>query len=117
MQAICRFKLALAVPINGQTSYSQIAERTGISEVNARRLIRHAMTKQIFDEPAPGIVIHNATSRLLAEDSQLADWVGASTDELWQSAAQTVNAMVKFPGSQEPNETVSLNFHGTISSR
>jgi hypothetical protein len=35
----------------------------------------------------------------LAHDSQTADWVGASTDELWQAASQTINAMVKYPGS------------------
>ncbi|CAG8977109.1 hypothetical protein HYALB_00011354 [Hymenoscyphus albidus] len=28
-----------------------------------------------------------------------------ASDDLWQAASQTVNAMVKFPGSQEPNET------------
>ncbi|KAF7948289.1 uncharacterized protein EAE97_003700 [Botrytis byssoidea] len=27
------------------------------------------------------------------------------SDELWQAATQTVNAMVKHPGSEEPNET------------
>lgn len=66
------------------------------------------MTKRIFQEPRKGVVTHTAASRLLVEDEQTADWVGASTDDLWQAAAQTVNAMVKFPGSQEPNETVSL---------
>lgn len=49
---------------------------------------------------------HTAASRLLAEDSLMADWVGANTDELWQGVSQTVNAMVKYPGSQEPNQTV-----------
>jgi hypothetical protein len=66
------------------------------------------MTKRIFHEPREGVVAHTAASRLIAEDSQISDWVGASTDELWQAAAQTVNAMVKYPGSQEPNETVFL---------
>ncbi|KAI9713788.1 MAG: hypothetical protein M1820_000518 [Bogoriella megaspora] len=104
-QAICRFKLMSAVPVHGQSSYADIAAQTGISEQTVRRLLRHAMTKRLFCEPQKGIVAHTAASRLLAEDSQLADWVGASTDDLWQAAAQTVNAMVKFPRSQEPNET------------
>ncbi|KAM3076301.1 hypothetical protein ACMFMF_005634 [Clarireedia jacksonii] len=43
---------------------------------------------------------------MLAEDQQMADWVATSSDELWQAASQTVNAMVKHPGSQEPNETL-----------
>ncbi|KAL8815580.1 MAG: hypothetical protein Q9191_008449, partial [Dirinaria sp. TL-2023a] len=63
------------------------------------------MTKNIFREPRQGVVSHTAVSRLLAEDSQLHDWVGANTDELWQAAAQAVNALVKYPASQEPNQT------------
>ena len=115
MQAICRFKLASALPVHGKASYSDIARKAGISELNARRFIRHAITKHIFDESTPGVVTHNATSRLLAEDSQIMDWVGASTDELWQSAAQTINAMSSFPNSQEPNETVCTVIPGRIS--
>jgi hypothetical protein len=42
----------------------------------------------------------------------MADWVAASSDELWQGAAQTVNAMEKWPGSQEPNETVWITIFG-----
>ncbi|KAF7879473.1 hypothetical protein EAF04_000669 [Stromatinia cepivora] len=61
--------------------------------LDVRRIIRHAMTKRIFSEARKGIVTHTAASRVLAEDSQVADWVGANTDELWQAASQTVNAM------------------------
>lgn len=80
---------------------------TGLREDIVRRLIRHAIVKDIFSEPRPGIVAHNAVSRLLAEDQGIHDWVAASTDDLWQAAAQTCNALGKWPGSEEPNETVS----------
>jgi len=63
------------------------------------------MTKNVFREPRKGIVAHTAASRLLAEDQQIHDWVRVSTDELWQGAAQTVNAIANFPRSQEPNQT------------
>ncbi|RYP57680.1 hypothetical protein DL769_009335 [Monosporascus sp. CRB-8-3] len=33
------------------------------------------------------------------------DWVGTSCEELWPAAAQTCNAMARFPGSREPNKT------------
>lgn len=75
-----------------------------------RQIIRHAIVKGIFFEPRPGVVAHNAVSRLLAEDRLIRDWVGASTDDLWQGASQTCNALAQFPGSQEPNETVSPQF-------
>lgn len=106
MQAISRFKIASSFPVHSKATFAQISEACGLNEPDVRRLLRHAMTKHIFREPRKGVVVHTAASRLLAEDEQILDWVGASTDELWQAAAQTVNAMVKYPESQEPNETV-----------
>ncbi|RAL60731.1 hypothetical protein DID88_009837 [Monilinia fructigena] len=42
---------------------------------------------------------------IFTEEPQVADWVGTNADELWQAASQTVNAMVEYPESQEPNQT------------
>ncbi|KAI9873469.1 MAG: hypothetical protein M1830_000374 [Pleopsidium flavum] len=105
MQAISRFKIASSFPFHEEASFAQISKACGLNEPDLRRILRHAMTKHIFREPRKGVVVHTAASRLLAEDTQILDWVGASTDELWQAASQTVNAMVKYPGSQEPNQT------------
>lgn len=105
MQAVTRFRIANTFPIHAEVPFFEIAKACGLDESMTRRLLRYAMTKNIFQEPRKGVVSHTAASRLLAEDSQLHDWVGASTDELWQAAAQTINALVKYPGSQEPNQT------------
>ena len=105
MQAITRFQIATAFPIHGDAPFSEIAKACGLDESILRRILRHAMTKNIFRESRKGIVSHTAVSKLLAEDQQMHDWVGASTDELWQGAAQTVNALIKYSGSQEPNQT------------
>lgn len=106
MQAIARFKLATSFPVGEEVTFEKVGEACGINATDARRILRHATIKNIFTEPRPGVIAHNAVSRLLAENPTLVDWVGASTDDLWQAASQTVNAMVKYPGSQEPNETV-----------
>jgi hypothetical protein len=106
MQAIVRFNIATSFPVHEEASFASILDECGLVELVLRRIMRHAMTKHIFREPRKGYVVHTAASRLLAEDLQLRDWVGASTDELWQAASQTVNALINFPGSQEPNETV-----------
>ena len=108
MQVIVRLNIATSFPIQKETSLASISSACGLDEPILRRILRHAMTRHIFKEARKGYVVHMAASRLLAEDSQLRDWVGASTDELWQAASQTVNALVKFPGSQEPNQTVRL---------
>lgn len=110
MQAISRLKIASTFPIHEESSFAQISTVCGLNEPDVRRILRHAMTKHIFKEPRKGIVAHTAASRLLAEDPQILDWVATSTNELWQAASQTVNAMIKYPGSQEPNQTVWILF-------
>ncbi|KAK7751322.1 hypothetical protein SLS62_006728 [Diatrype stigma] len=104
-QAITRFGLAHSFPVGSEATFGEIAAATGLSESIVRRIIRHAIVRKIFHEPRPGVISHNAVSRLLAEDQGIHDWVAASCDDLWQAAAQTCNAMAKFPGSEEPNET------------
>ncbi|KAL8702456.1 MAG: hypothetical protein Q9201_004380 [Fulgogasparrea decipioides] len=115
MQAVSRFNLPATFPVNEETTFAHIAGECGLPESIVRRLLRHAMTKHIFQEPRKGVVAHTATSRLLAEDPQMNDWVAASTDELWQAASQTLNAVVKYHASQEPHETGFALAHGTKS--
>lgn len=109
MQAISRFKIATSFGIHDEATFDEIAEKCNINVTDVRRILRHAMTKRIFQEQRKGVVTHTAASRLLAEDSQMADWVGTSTEELWQAASQTVNAMIKYPNSQEPTQTGLLS--------
>ena len=63
----------------------------GMNEPDLRRLLRHAMAKHIFCKPRDGAVARAAASRLLGEDAQMIAWVGSSTGELWQIAAQATN--------------------------
>lgn len=104
-QAIMRFRLAEAFPIGGETTFAELAARSGLNEMHVRKLLRFAMTQHIFHEPRPGVVAHTAASRLLVEDKGLASFLRLNTDDLWHSAYHTVNAMAKYPGSEEPNET------------
>lgn len=106
MHAITRFNIASSFPVLEEASFGQISQSCGLAEPIVRRILRHAMTKHIFCEPRKGVVAHTAASRLLAQDEQMHDWVGSSTDDLWPAAAQTVNALVTYPNSQEPNQTV-----------
>ncbi|GAP82801.1 putative S-adenosyl-L-methionine-dependent methyltransferase [Rosellinia necatrix] len=112
-QAITRYKLAHSFPVGQEASFADIAATTGLDQGLVRRFIRHAVMKDIFSEPRPGVITHNAVSRLLAEDQAVHDWVGSSTDDLWQAAAQTCNAIDKWSASQEPNETGFALANGT----
>ena len=108
MQAISRFGIAKSFPVGEEATFETISKACNLDESITRRLLRYAMTQRIFHEPRKNVVAHTAASKLLAEDQVFSDWVGVSTDELWQAAAQTLNAMVKSPNSQEPNETVRI---------
>jgi len=112
-QAIVRYRLAHSFPVGEETTFARLAASTNgvVSETRMRQIIRLAVTQNIFAEPKPGIIVHTAASRLLAEDDRLHDWVGVNADEFWPGAAMTCRAMDKWPGSEEVNETVS--FRGT----
>ncbi|KAI0199447.1 S-adenosyl-L-methionine-dependent methyltransferase [Astrocystis sublimbata] len=107
LQAATRFGLARNLPPNGETTFSEMAASASseISEPDVRRLVRYAIALRVFSEPRPGVIAHSAASRLLAEDAGVHDYIATCSDELWQAAAQQCNAMVRFPGSQEPSQT------------
>ncbi|ROV96535.1 hypothetical protein VMCG_07778 [Cytospora schulzeri] len=107
VQAITRFGLARNLPVGSETTFADMAASSGLNESDVRKLVRYAVSQRIFEEPRPGVITHSAASRLLAENPGVHDFVATCSDELWQAAAQTCNAMAKFPGSEEPNETVS----------
>ncbi|KAF7563540.1 hypothetical protein G7046_g599 [Stylonectria norvegica] len=111
LNAICDFKIAEAVPRTDSISYPDLAEelhrRVGFkfSATDLRRLLRLAISNRLFYEPKPGFVAHNRTSLLLLEDEALASWVGMFTVDFLSSIAYTVEAMKKWPASEEPNQT------------
>ncbi|KAG4431838.1 hypothetical protein IFR05_012676 [Cadophora sp. M221] len=76
-----------------------------VDVTNLRRLVRHAISNHIFCEPRPGYVAHTSSSRLLAEDAQLKAWVGFFSEDLLLPIGSTVDAMDKWPRSEEPRQT------------
>lgn len=70
-----------------------------------KRILRHAISQRIFYEPQPGVVAHTQASRLLAENSAYRDYYGTVCQEVWPAATRTCDAIRKWPGSKERNET------------
>ncbi|GAW18307.1 hypothetical protein ANO14919_077820 [Xylariales sp. No.14919] len=105
LQAVTRFGLARSLPVGDETTLSNMAKLSGLTESDTRKVVRYAVAQKIFEETRPGVITHSAASRLLAQDPGVHDYVAACTDELWQASAQTCNAMEKYPGSEEPTET------------
>ena len=63
------------------------------------------MTYYIFSEPTEGFVTHTRASQALVKDPSLLQWVGQACEDTWPAATRVVDAMVKWPRSQAPNQT------------
>ncbi|KAB5518887.1 O-methyltransferase-domain-containing protein [Coniochaeta sp. 2T2.1] len=112
LQAVWEFKVAGSVPTTGTISYEDLTAKVEaandnlrIGVLNLRRLLRHAMTNRIFCEPTKGQVAHTRASLLLLEDEPLKNWVGFMCHDLWLPIANVVDAMKKWPASEESTET------------
>ncbi|MCJ1379615.1 hypothetical protein MMC17_002717 [Xylographa soralifera] len=105
LHAINRFKIAESFPSDQEASFTQISSKCGLNESDTRRILRHAMTNHIFKEPRKGVVAHTAASKALAEIPMLREWVGMVSEELAPAAPRVADALVKWPNSEEPNET------------
>ena len=112
LHAVYAFRLAEAVPRSGSISYNDLVGEvqklsgTELPSSILRRLLRLAMSSNMFHEPTPGHVAHNRASLLMVDDECLANWVGLFTDELFVPVGSTVCALQKWPAAEESNQTV-----------
>ncbi|KAI1386464.1 sterigmatocystin 8-O-methyltransferase [Hypoxylon trugodes] len=104
IDAICRFHIADIIPSGGQVSFGEIAEKTKLDEPLVRRLVRHAMSMHIFREPEPGMVAHTKISKYFTLP-YVNDWLSFGAREGWPAATKMLDAIQKWPGSEESNET------------
>ncbi|KAL0259111.1 hypothetical protein SLS55_006616 [Diplodia seriata] len=103
LQAVYNFRIPHAVPLDRAISFDDLAAAVNVDVVNVKRIVRHAITNRVFCEPRDGYVAHTAASMALL-DPTLSDWVGLCSSDFFPAAARTVDAMQKWPGSQEPTQ-------------
>ncbi|KAK0663249.1 O-methyltransferase gsfB [Lasiodiplodia hormozganensis] len=103
LQAVYNFGIPQAVPLDRDISFDDLATAVNVDVVNVKRIVRHAITNRVFCEPRPGYVAHTAASMALL-DPTMNDWVGLCSSDFFPAAARTVDAMQKWPGSQEPTQ-------------
>jgi hypothetical protein len=112
VQAIQRFGLANAFAVGETSTFDAIAQTCELPVDDVRRLLRHAMTFCIFRESSPGVVAHTAASKVLAQIPPLGLLVGFLSGEMWPSATRIVDALERWPGSEEPHQAgYALAFH------
>ncbi|KAF4449245.1 S-adenosyl-L-methionine-dependent methyltransferase [Fusarium albosuccineum] len=104
LKAISHFNIAAIVPVDGQVSFEEISDRTGIELQIVRRLLRHAATMRIFREPAPGQIAHTKASKALT-GPHMNDFLKVGSGEIWPATFHMLDAVQKWPNSQEQDET------------
>lgn len=88
------------------------------------RLIQHAAAQRILSQPQAGHVSHSSLSHLMATNSLLMDHIASFSSDMWPAAARVVDAMQKWPDSQQANQTAynltsgsNLSFFQTLAAQ
>ncbi|KAL2802260.1 O-methyltransferase-domain-containing protein [Aspergillus granulosus] len=107
LHVISHFDIAQAVPLEGSVSFSDLAEKVGLSKLNVARFVRRTAIDRIFVEVEPGFVAHTATSALLATDPQMQALVAHMSEEAFPASAKIVDALEKsrMRSNDEPIES------------
>lgn len=92
--------------MDGDITYEDLGASTGVDCATLRRILRFGIAFRVFAEPPPGVVAHSAASKQIADDPNIADWVGANVDDMWPAAEKVVDALAKWPLAEEPSQTV-----------
>ncbi|TEY28929.1 hypothetical protein BOTCAL_0989g00010 [Botryotinia calthae] len=101
------------VPAGGRISFADIAKQTPLTEQMVTRLLRHAMMMRIFYKPKPGFVAHTKASKIFI-NPVTNDWLITGTEEMWPASTKTVEALEKWPGSEEPRLCIENNTTDSI---
>ncbi|KAI1323781.1 S-adenosyl-L-methionine-dependent methyltransferase [Xylariaceae sp. FL0255] len=115
LQTISHLGIAALVPLDGKISFEELSQKVGVSEQFIRRVLRHAATLRVFQEPEIGMISHTKASKILATSTGN-DWMKVATEDVWPTATKMFEAVKKWPAAEEPNETGFSIANGTSQS-
>ncbi|KAH8732614.1 O-methyltransferase-domain-containing protein [Phaeosphaeriaceae sp. PMI808] len=104
IQAVCRYHIPDMIPPGGQISFDEISQKTGLEKAAVRRLLHNAMSMRILREPEPEMVAHTNVSKFLTIP-YINGWVDFESRETWTASTKIVDAIEKWPNSQEISQT------------
>ncbi|KAL4759107.1 S-adenosyl-L-methionine-dependent methyltransferase [Aspergillus foveolatus] len=105
VHVIVGFNIPQLVPLDGEVSYAEIAQKVSFPEHQVHRIPRHAMTSRIFHEPHPGYVAHTGPSAAFLRNPVLHDWVSFDLDEVCKADAKLVETLRTYGDSKEPADS------------
>jgi len=103
--AIGKLNLVNSFAPNTTTNFAEMAAFCKQPESAVQRIVRHAIYFHCFAEPTKGTIAHTAMSRALASFPHLSDALEEFRGTLWPTAPRLVDAMLRWPDSDNPNET------------
>jgi 6-hydroxytryprostatin B O-methyltransferase len=112
LQYVYHFHIAVAVPLDDEVSFAEIAKKAGVNELQCTRILRTMITHNYFHESRPGYIRHTAGSKLLL-NSNVKDSVGYLMEEGFLGAPKISAAFEKFGNSQERSHTPWNLAHGS----
>ncbi|KAI9765801.1 MAG: hypothetical protein M1840_007083 [Geoglossum simile] len=97
LHAIYTFDIAPKVPLDGESSFADIAQAVGLDEDRVCRIIRLSTTSGIFRETRPGFVAHTGVSALLAMPEGMKSIAGHVIDDIFPASGKLVESLQKYP--------------------
>jgi len=78
LQAIYKYDIPSKVPLHGEISFPELADKCNLYEPDLRRILRFAIIyHRVFQERNAGFVTHSAASRRLVDFPLAMDALGA----------------------------------------
>ncbi|GAQ10180.1 sterigmatocystin 8-O-methyltransferase [Aspergillus lentulus] len=105
LAVVIEFDLARKVPIESSVSFKELSISSGCPLGQLERVLRLLFLRRIFYEPRPGYVAHTVVSQRMVINPELTAFLGHCTHEAFPAASRLVDALRKYPLSEEPNET------------
>lgn len=82
IDAISRYHIPDMIPAGGQITFDDIAEKTGLSKREVKRLVTNAISMRILRSPEPEVVAHTKISKFLTIP-YINGWVNFESKDTW----------------------------------
>ena len=105
LSVVLEYDIANTVPLNGDISFADLSQKVGFDAGRLERILRLLFVRHIFTESRPGFVAHSPVSAYLAENKELAAFLGHCTGEAFPAASKLTETIRKYPYTEEPNQT------------
>jgi hypothetical protein len=104
IRIILRFNLDKSFAVGESTTFDAMSEISGLSMMNVKRVVRHAiLNHRFFQEKKPGIITHSSPSAVLVGDDLARNAMIVQLEEFCPAGVK-VNKLVPYSAAQKLKE-------------